>query len=141
MQNELELRKGSKAYFSEDFVSIEYDFANHYLYVNWKGYQTEGSVKQGCEKMLEALLHYKCQNILNDNTNVLGIWTPAAQWVGENWLPRMVEAGLKYFAWVYSPSMLSQISTNEALKHTPPINIVKTFYDLESAKRSLTAKK
>jgi hypothetical protein len=56
--------------------------------VDWIGYQTEKSVIEGCEKML------------NDNTRVVGIWTPAAEWVGTNWLPRMEKAGLKQFTWV-----------------------------------------
>lgn len=141
IQKELEIRKGSKAYYAEDFITIEYEQASHFLYVNWKGYQTESSVKKGCEKILEALTHYKVVKVLNDNSNVLGIWTPAAVWVGENWFPRMVDAGLQQFAWVYSPSMLSQVSTNEALKHTPALGMVKTFYDVPAARQWLTSGK
>ena len=44
-------------YFSEEFITIEFDTSQGWLYSDWKGYQTENSVKTGCEKMLEALIH------------------------------------------------------------------------------------
>ncbi len=133
IQKELEERKSLKLFFSDDYITIEYHKVNHWLYVDWKGYQTERSVKEGCENILSGIIQYGCNKVLNDNTNVVGIWTPAAQWVGSNWLPRMVNAGLQYFAWVYSPAMLSKISTDEALKHTPTLSVVKTFQDIKSA--------
>ena len=139
LQRELEERKKqmNKPYFEEDFISIEFDASHNWLYVDWKGYQIEGSVMAGCERMLEALIEYKCSKVLNDNTNVIGIWTPAAKWVGENWLPRMEKAGLKYFAWVYSPSALSQVSTNTAITHTSKKEIIHTFYSIDLAKEWL----
>jgi len=137
LQKELEERKKKQKFFYfDDFLTIEAD-PNQWLYVDWTGYQTEKSVKDGCEKMLEALLHYKFTKVLNDNTKVLGIWTPASEWVGSNWLPRMKEAGLKHFAWVYSPSIMSQVSTNEAIKKTPMPELVKTFFSQNEAREWL----
>lgn len=133
LQKELENRKPVKSFFNEDYLSIEFDQKQGFIYSNWKGYQTESSVKNGCEKLLEALHYFHCFKILNDNTNVVGIWTPASPWVGKNWLPRMLDNGLKAFAWVYSPAMLSQVSTDEALKHAPSTEEVKTFRDIYSA--------
>ncbi len=144
LQRELEERKQkvTKPFFTEDYVSIEYMSASGWIYVDWKGYQTENSVKTGCEKMLESLSHFDCWKVLNDNTNVLGIWTPASAWVGSNWFPRMIQAGLTQFAWVYSPSAFSRVSTDVSLKHTPApyTNLIQTFYDLDSAKQWLSAK-
>lgn len=120
-------------YFQAEYLTISIDAENNWLYANWLGYQTEGSVKEGCEKMLEALQAYKLEKVLNDNTHVLGIWTPAAHWVGTDWFPRMEAAGLKYFAWIYSPSRLSQVSTNESINNTPLPHLIKTFYKKEEA--------
>ncbi|HZG26473.1 MAG TPA: hypothetical protein VEZ17_17920 [Chitinophagaceae bacterium] len=141
LQRELDERKqkAERIYFTESYISIELDKANNCLYVDWKGYQTEQSVMTGCEKMLEALLHFGLSKVLNDNTNVVGIWTPAAKWVGENWFPRMKSAGLQQFAWVYSPSRLSQISTDESLKTTPTPDIIQTFYTIEEARSWLNS--
>ena len=81
----------------------------------------------GCEKILEALPMFRCSKVLNDNSNVVGIWTPSAAWVAEDWFPRMLIAGLKKFAWIYSPSAFSQISTNEVLRLLKGNKVIKTF--------------
>ncbi|OLY95021.1 hypothetical protein SAMN05444008_105118 [Cnuella takakiae] len=137
MQLEERKRKTNHFFFSESFVTIENSEFRNCLYVNWIGYQTESSVMTGCEQMLKALQFYNLTKVLNDNTNVLGIWTPAAKWVGENWMPRMEGAGLRQFAWVYSPSRMSQTSTDVAILATPIPQIIKTFYSLEEAKQWL----
>ncbi|HYH14802.1 MAG TPA: hypothetical protein VD794_06275 [Flavisolibacter sp.] len=123
-------------FFFDDYITISLD-SNNWLYVDWIGYQTENSVMEGCEKMLEALKYYNVSKVLNDNTRVIGIWTPAAEWVGVNWLPRMETAGLKQFAWVYSSSRLSQVSTDEAIKSTPLPKLIQTFYDISEAQKWL----
>lgn len=144
LQGELEERKQRlrDSFFSEDYISIDYSHANGWIFVDWKGYQTEKSVMTGCEKMLEAMEKFACSKVLNDNTNVLGIWTPAAAWVGSNWFPRMITSGLRQFAWVYSPSAFSRVSTDESLKHTPAPrpDIIRTFYRIDDAREWLSLK-
>jgi hypothetical protein len=131
-------KENDRYFFYEDFVSIEYSDQSNCIHADWKGYQTEQSVKDGCEKMLEAVSIYQCRKILNDNTNVIGIWTPASAWVGSNWLPRIKEAGVVCFAWVYSPSNMSRLSTDESLRNTMVTEMVHTFEDIETAKQWLT---
>ena len=99
----------------EDFIEIAYDTEETWLHVTWKGYQTVGSVQEGCEQMLVWLTAYQTDRVLNDNTQVLGIWQGAAAWLATNWFPRMQQAGLQRFAWVYSPSRFSQVSTDTTL--------------------------
>ncbi len=60
-------------FFKEDYILIEYDSINKWISVDWKGYQTEISVKTGANKILEAVIEYQCAKVLNDNTNVVGI--------------------------------------------------------------------
>jgi hypothetical protein len=118
--------------YAQDFIGISYDPASSILYVDWKGYQSEDSVKQGCREILACMVRHSCYLVLNDNTHVKGIWTFAAQWVGAEWFPKMKSAGLKKFAWIYSPSKLSQVSTDESLSYLPNSNIpIRTFYDMD----------
>ena len=60
----------------------------------------------------------------------------AAYWVASNWFPRMREAGLRHFAWVQSPSRLSQLSANTTVEHAPPRTAV-FFDDVSDAARWL----
>lgn len=120
--------------YSQDFIGISYDPATSILYVDWKGYQSEDSVKQGCREILASMVRHGCYLVLNDNTHVKGIWTFAAHWVGAEWFPKMKSAGLKKFAWIYSPAKLSQVSTDESLSHLPNSDIpIRTFFDIDEA--------
>jgi hypothetical protein len=119
--------------FQEKYIQIIYNSDEHWLYVNWLGFQTVKSVMEGCEKMLVCLREKSCQKVLNDNTLVDGIWSGAARWGADNWFPRMRQAGLEWFAWVYSPSVLSKLSTDKTLSLMQP-DFIQTFYDLEEAK-------
>src|SRR3712207_2843485 len=96
--------------FKDTFISIEYNPEQHYLLADWTGFQTKESVQEGCERILESMGQFNCYKILNDNTHVQGIWSSAAEWVGADWFPRMRQAGMVSFAWVYSPSMFSRLS-------------------------------
>jgi CheY-like chemotaxis protein len=101
--------------FSESFIEISFDPKAEILHVNWKGYQSVASIRNGCEAILKFMTERKLSKVLNDNTNVLGIWRSAAEWIALDWFPRMKQSGLKGFAWIYSSSRLSQISTDETL--------------------------
>lgn len=127
------LLKTSENFYVDQYLSIHYLPDRNWLYVDWIGYQSEESVMHGGMMMLEALRKYRIEKILNDNTRVMGIWTPAAKWAGEVWFPKMVESGLKFFAWIYSPSRLSRFSTDETLNNTVDTENIQTFYNIEEA--------
>jgi hypothetical protein len=122
--------------FKDSTIQISYDATEKWIYANWTGFQTVKSVKEGCERILQTLIDESCYQVLNDNTHVEGIWSGAAAWVGSDWFPRMTQAGLLRFAWVYSPSVFSQLSTDKALNHTKE-GSVRTFYNMEEAKNWL----
>jgi CheY-like chemotaxis protein len=97
-------------------LDIAYDPEKLHLHADWKGYQSVESIRQGGERLLEFMVQYRAFNVLNDHTNVLGIWRGAAEWLAEDWFPRMRQAGLKRFAWINSPSRLSQVSTDTTVE-------------------------
>lgn len=127
--------------FADKHLQIYYNPQEAWLYVKWVGLQTTTSVMAGCEKTLEYLKAHKCAKVLNDNALADGIWSGAARWVANNWFPRMRAAGLERFAWIYSPSALSQLSTDKTLsllEQDYQVNI-KTFYGLPTARQWLRA--
>lgn len=122
--------------FQNEFIEIQYDDANHWVYSNWQNYQTMESVQDGCEKILELLNEKKCTKILNDNRLVKGTWAFAAEWVGNVWFPRAIEAGLKQFAWIYSPDIFSKFSTDQSTKNTEG-EVIQTFNDIKAGEEWL----
>ncbi len=131
----------NKQLYESPGIDISYDPDNEWLYVNWKGFQLVQSVKDGCEKMLEFVIEYNCSKVLNDNTLVKGIWAGAAEWGATDWFPRMKKAGVKQFAWIYSPSFFSKMSTDLTLQASSEEllegDFIKTFFDIEDAENWL----
>jgi hypothetical protein len=121
--------------FQESYLRIRHDTDEGWLYADWTGYQTVDSVKQGCEEILRLMVEHAAFLVLNDNTHVLGIWSGASEWVAVDWFPRMSAAGLRCFAWVYSPSRFSQVSTDETLSvMDPEAARVAVFHDIGEAR-------
>ncbi|UOG74532.1 hypothetical protein MTX78_20735 [Hymenobacter tibetensis] len=118
--------------FQTSYVTIVYDYNYEWLYVDWTGDQTLESVQAGCLKMLDCLRDERCHKVLNDNTRVTSMWADAAEWGGRVWFPAMAEAGLQYFAWIYSPNLYSRLSTDLTLQHTTR-PLILTFDSLETA--------
>lgn len=128
------------ALFAENFIELSFDSKTEVLYANWKGYQSVASIRVGCEAMLKYLSEKKLRKVLNDNTNVLGIWRSAAEWMATDWFPRMKDSGMDAFAWVYSSSRLSQISTDDTLAMLDTDKLgIKLFHDKSEAQTWLTS--
>jgi hypothetical protein len=126
--------------FEEKFLTLEFDNNNNWIYANWKGYQTVEGIKAGCNKMLEIVKTKGCEKILNDNTKVLGTFTATSEWAADYWFPQLINAGLKSFAWVYSPDVFGKFSiqkTIELSKDSP----IQTFGNINEAKNWLNSVK
>lgn len=121
--------------FENQFLDISHDRGNDWLHVNWKGYQINESIKEGCNRLVELMDEYRVFRVLNDNTHTKGIWLGVAHWLVWNALPRARKAGLQSFAHVYGPSQMSRISADAALAllGTDTLNI-RAFDDIESAR-------
>ncbi|GAA4321673.1 hypothetical protein GCM10023149_21630 [Mucilaginibacter gynuensis] len=127
--------------YKDAFIHIIHNKENSRLDVDWRGFQDVESVKRGGMKMLEILGRAGVSKVLNDNTHVLGTWSEASDWAAQVWFPQMVSAGLKYFAWVYSPSTFSRMSAEKAADTPPGLVETKFFGDVESGGLWLNEKK
>ncbi|CAA9305710.1 MAG: hypothetical protein AVDCRST_MAG56-6489 [uncultured Cytophagales bacterium] len=109
-------------------LDIEFDVEQQYVYVNWKGFHSVESVKSGCEKLLQVLTEKHCKRVLNDNRMVSGPWLGAADWVATDWFPRVYATGVEKFAWIVSPNIFSQMST-EVTQSKNKSEVTRTFDD------------
>jgi len=124
-------------YYKNEHITIIQDSINEWLEVDWTGFQTVENVKAGGMKMLEMLSASGFHKVMNDNTNVLGTWSEASDWAGQEWFPMMEKAGLRYFAWVYSPSAFSRLSAEKAVDVKVGDTVVQFFTDTNEAKNWL----
>lgn len=102
------------SYYWDETISMQINEENNWLMANWTGYQNFKSVKEGSLVILDLVKKNKCTKVLNDNSRVMGNWSEAADWSAEEWLPAMSAAGVSYFAWIYSPSIFSQLAAEKS---------------------------
>jgi PAS domain S-box-containing protein len=126
-------------YYKDDSITIIHNEAAARLDVDWTGFQDVASVKKGCMLMLKMLKYNKVSKVLNDNTHVLGNWSEAADWAGKEWFPMMEHAGLKHFAWIYSPNSFSKLSAEKSVDVMLGNVVTQFFTDWQSAEIWLMA--
>lgn len=129
----LQCHNQTDRYYKNEKVTIVYNASKHRLEVDWTGYQNMESVKHGCMQMLEMLKVNKCVKVINDNTNVSGTWSEASEWAGKEWLHLMEEAGLRYFAWIFSPSAFAQLSARKAVDMMEATVVAQFFHNAQEA--------
>jgi PAS domain S-box-containing protein len=120
-------------YYKDDHITIRYIKEHARLNVDWNGFQNLQSVQNGGMIMLEMLKQNNCRHVLNDNTNVLGSWSEAADWAGSEWFPMMEQAGLTHFAWVYSFSMFSRLAAEKSVNIAVGNVTTQFFTDIHTA--------
>lgn len=100
------------------------------MFCRWIGPQTNDDIKNSGAIILELSRKYSISKILNDNTQVVGSWFESSEWTVQVWFPSMIEAGLKNFAWIYSPDFFAMVSAKEA---SPDSTVVRFFDNYEDA--------
>jgi PAS domain S-box-containing protein len=123
----------TKNHYRDEHITIMFNQDHHRLEVDWTGFQNLQSVQQGCLLMLEYLKAHNVDRIVNDNTHVQGNWSDAVDWVGNVWFPMMEQAGLKYFAHIFSPSTFSQLAAQKSIDIMAGIITTQYFTDVALA--------
>jgi PAS domain S-box-containing protein len=136
-EQEATAKTDTNTFYEDEHISVSYNKSKGRLDVDWKGYQNLESVKKGGLIMLEMLQKNSCSMVLNDNTHVLGSWAEAADWAGGEWFPMMEKAGLKYFAWIYSPSMFSKLAADKSVDTAVGNVAIELFTDIGAAREWL----
>jgi PAS domain S-box-containing protein len=120
-------------FYQDASVTVKYNSTKNRLDVNWTGFQDLNSVKRGGMMMLDILSKNGADKLLNDNREVLGTWSEASDWAGNDWLPMIEKAGLKYFAWIFSSSAFSQMSARKSINVMRGNVVTRFFTDIEEA--------
>lgn len=121
------------AYTSES-LSIITNEQDKIVETDWKGFHNYDSVKAGTIKISEIVAAKSYAKLLNNNLNVLGNWSDAAEWVGTVGFPLIENAGIKYVAWIYSPATFGQLAAEKSINLVDGNIITKTFTTINEAR-------
>ncbi|MGV3505162.1 MAG: STAS/SEC14 domain-containing protein [Adhaeribacter sp.] len=120
--------------FGKIFLSIAFDNQFRWVYNNWFGYQSFENVVAGANACLEFIERHQATCVLNDNRLVVGPWHHATDWIAQDWTPRAMQAGMKFFAHVVDRQTLAGMSAEEMNRKVSNTFEMRVFDDLEEAK-------
>lgn len=123
--------------FGKVYLRISYDAANRWVCNEWIGYQTYVGIVAGADACLGPLTDHKCAYLLNDNSQVIGPWDHAVEWIVTSWAPRAISGGLTHFANVVSPESLAASSAQSMALGLDGQLQMRLFGDMDEAKQWL----
>lgn len=127
-------------FYHDSTITLSYNKEYNRIDANWTGFQNLESVQSGCIRMLNMLIKNKVYKVLNNNIHVLGNWSEASDWGAAEWFPAMEKAGLRYFAWIYSPSVFSQLSARKSVDTLTGEIVAQFFTEVADAEKWINSK-
>ncbi|MES3017249.1 MAG: PAS domain-containing protein [Bacteroidota bacterium] len=128
-----EVLKNTEHFYQDSTVTMLNDPIHRRIELDWTGFQNFDTVQKGCLRALEMIRLHKCTSVLNDNRNVLGTWSEASDWAGEVFFPMMEKEGIKRLAWIFSPSVFSQLSAKKSIDVDVSNITTQFFTDIDEA--------
>ncbi|MDO7854687.1 hypothetical protein [Hymenobacter convexus] len=115
------------------FLTATRDRANGWIHAQWSGVQTLETIQTGGLAYVDMLRAEPCPKLLNDHRELVGRFTGANEWIAQVWTPRIMQAGLRYFAQVLSPGIFGQLSMQDLHQRISDQFEIKLFGQLEDA--------
>jgi hypothetical protein len=121
------------------FLTATRDRANGWIHAQWTGIQTMETIQTGGLAYISMLEEEPCMKLLNDHRELIGRFTDANQWIAEVWTPRIMQAGLRYFAQVLAPGVFGQMSMQDLHLRISDQFEIKMFDQLPEAEAWLNS--
>ena len=106
----------NETFYYDRHLRMNYNKLKERLEVDWLGFHNLQTVQKGGLMILDYLVRFNCKKLLNENTNVIGNWSDASDWVAQVLFPKLEKAGLQYVAWVYAPSTFSRMAAHKSVE-------------------------
>jgi len=117
---------------STPHVSVYFDAANNWLFIEWEGDVTLADVQLGCLEIAHCFLNTSYARILNSNLRITSVTPDIAGWLSGVFMPALELAGVQQLGWVLSPTLCGRNLVLDTLARCSHMGI-NTFEDVEGA--------
>src|SRR5688572_5720610 len=93
--------------YKEPNLDIEYNVLTDIIIANWHGEQSEETIMNGYEIILQKIKDHYAKALLDNHSEISGLWAGASEWVARQWFPRARQIGLKFIATIFSERKFS----------------------------------
>lgn len=99
--------------YSKKFIEIRLDKAHSSIEFEWKEPTTIKKTRDLLEKIYKFLTEYECNKINNIMLNMGVLPEELVNYINNDWMPKMIQAGLKYVALVVPKSAAADYSVEQ----------------------------
>ena len=89
--------------------TIEWDSDIDAILHKWTGFTAGDQFREGANDLLEVIESKNTSKLLVDTSNIKAHNDGDKQWLQEEWVPKMLEAGIEHSAQVHSDSAISKM--------------------------------
>lgn len=88
-----------KHFYVSDKAHIFWDDVIDAVVIRWNSYAQQEDFRVPLNKLIELAVIRKAKKVLSDNSHIL-VSEEDAKWLSDDWLPRLLDAGIEYAATV-----------------------------------------
>jgi len=120
-------------YFETDYVTVDYDKADHIIVLKWKVSPTSAEFREGLNSLVTAMDHFKTGKIIGDTTHLGVIHPDDQQWSATEWIQSMFNVRHFQIAFIVPSDIFTQMSLDGALSQVVGDHPIAYFENMEGA--------
>jgi hypothetical protein len=118
----------SRLLYKDNSIEVRYDALADIVYADWHGEQSEATILSGYKRILEMIERHSAKALLDNHSQISGLWAGASEWLANEWFKKAKSMGLQFMACVYSKHRFSYLSTMKALTLMNSEEVMGTDY-------------
>jgi hypothetical protein len=114
---------------------VKWDAASRAAHIEWQGWADPAEFAAANDAVIVALIQHRGTKALGDCRNMKVIKQSDQEWVNQDWMPRILAAGLRRMALVIPKSGLALMNVQEIMNRVPGTKLdVAYFATIEEAR-------
>jgi hypothetical protein len=108
--------------------SVDYDVDIPAVVMTWKGYATSAVFRTANEQVLQTIADRRAKKLLGDIMEFVLIGSDDQDWLNTIWLPKAMEAGLRFAALVQPTFYFNRVAVENVVKKLDPAQLQVAYF-------------
>lgn len=116
-------------YFDESFLTLSWDESANVVCAQWKDAVEGEPMRRGLQVGLELVSLKQSEKWLVDSRTLGSIDPADVKWVNDNWIPRAVDAGLRWMAFVLAKKVVMKLTMKSFIARINDRDLSSAYFD------------
>lgn len=124
-----------------DLYTIEYDDEIDAIVHTWNEFASGADFREGCEALLGVIGERGARKMVVDTRGIRAHDEADQQWLEDEWMPRVIDAGMEYAVTVHPDSVISEMDMEDLLTELEDLDYTSKMTDDMAEARRWVAEK